>query len=81
MFCETDNDSLPDADVAKLSDAIANRLHPAGIGAFIDARKYISVFDQIELFKEGFNVVMTYNLDNAIEARIRVNKARGVTPP
>jgi formylglycine-generating enzyme required for sulfatase activity/endonuclease/exonuclease/phosphatase family metal-dependent hydrolase/glycerophosphoryl diester phosphodiesterase len=81
MFCETDNDSLPDADVAKLSDAIANRLHPAGIGAFIDARKYTSVFDQIELFKEGFNVVMTYNLDNAIEARIRVNKARGVTPP
>jgi len=81
MLCETDSATLPDADIAKMSDAIANRLHPAGIGAFIDARRYVSVEAQAGLFQEGFDVVMTYSLDNAITARIQVNKTRDITPP
>jgi formylglycine-generating enzyme required for sulfatase activity/endonuclease/exonuclease/phosphatase family metal-dependent hydrolase/glycerophosphoryl diester phosphodiesterase len=81
ILCETDSATLPDADIAKMSDAIANRLHPAGIGAFIDARRYVSVEAQAGLFQEGFDVVMTYSLDNAITARIQVNKTRDITPP
>ena len=78
--CEMDA-SYPDADTAAMSALIANRLHPAGVKAFIDAKDYTSVAAQAGLFQEGFDIVMTYSLDNAVTARIQVDQARGVTPP
>ncbi len=81
MLCETTSATFPDADVAKMSDAIANRLHPAGVKAFIDASDYLTLDAQAALFQEGFDVVMTYSLDDAVLARYQVDQARDVLPP
>jgi hypothetical protein len=34
-----------------------------------------------DIYHAGFDVVYTYNLDNAITARIQVNTANGISPP
>lgn len=40
-----------------------------------------TVADQLRIFREGFDVVYTYNLDNAITARKLTNTQRGISPP
>jgi hypothetical protein len=39
------------------------------------------VTDQLRIFRAGFDVVYTYNIDNAVTARRITNLQRGVTPP
>lgn len=68
----------PTDDVA---DLVATRLHPAGVRSFTYDRTADSV-DEIEaLYEHGFDVVSTQFGGNGVEARIRVNEARGVSPP
>lgn len=40
-----------------------------------------TVQNHLNIYSLGFDVVYTYNLDNAITARIQVNTANGITPP
>jgi hypothetical protein len=37
--------------------------------------------DHMQIFEAGFDVVYTYNLDNAVTARRITNLQRGVVPP
>jgi hypothetical protein len=40
-----------------------------------------TVQNHLDIYHAGFDVVYTYNLDNAIVARIEVNTANGISPP
>jgi hypothetical protein len=37
--------------------------------------------EHMKIFNLGFDVVYTYNLNNAVEARVDINTDRGLTPP
>jgi glycerophosphoryl diester phosphodiesterase len=40
-----------------------------------------TVKNHLDLYNMGFDVAFTYNLANAVEARIQINTERGLTPP
>ncbi len=40
-----------------------------------------TVENHMAIYNAGFDVVYTYNVDNAIIARIDVNTANGISPP
>jgi hypothetical protein len=40
-----------------------------------------TVKNQLDIFNAGFDVVYTYNLTNAVEARQITNKKNNITPP
>jgi len=46
-----------------------------------DSSKGATLSNHMDIYNAGFDVVYTYNVDNAITARIDVNTARGITPP
>lgn len=46
-----------------------------------DSGVMATVDNHLKLFSEGFDVAYTYNLLNAVEARMQVNTERGLTPP
>ncbi|MBI5610278.1 MAG: hypothetical protein HY902_15480 [Deltaproteobacteria bacterium] len=80
LFCEMDP-SYPELDAAGLGQLIATKVHPAGMRAFVSSQKLPSVEQHKALWNGGFDVIMTYNLAAAMEARKAVNEARGITPP
>ena len=64
------------------TDAIDNELHPRGIRSFVASNEYLpTVSNHVSLWNKGFDVIMTYNLANAVRARKQVNAKRGVSPP
>lgn len=76
------NPTYPNYDAAKMNALITGTLHPAGVRAFTSSDKNDpSVANHQMLFDEGFDVVMTYELGNALTVRQAVNTARGISPP
>ena len=74
--------TYPSTDATMMKTFIETRLHPAGVRAFSSSDKNDpTVANHQMLFDEGFDVVMTYNLTNALMVRQSVNLARGVSPP
>lgn len=64
-----------------VTDAIVNKLHPAGVRSLAaTTRVRPSEKQQVELFDDGFDVVYTYDTVHAVEARTKIDKQRGVTP-
>lgn len=51
------------------------------VGVTRDSGPGATVTDQLRIFRAGFDVVYTYNIDNAVTARRIANLQRGVTPP
>lgn len=80
LFCEM-NPSIDGVDADALATLIATKVHGAGMRAFVSSQKLPSVEQHKALWNAGFDVIMTYNLANAIEARTAVNTARGISPP
>ena len=70
-----------DTPAAQMNAFITAKLHPAGLKSFVQGDKSLSYDQQRALLDEGFDVLMTYALDAAIQARIDVNTQRGLTPP
>lgn len=82
MFEVMDWTYPPKYDLAAMTAWITNKLHPAGIRAFTSTdTKNPTVENHQALFAEGFDVVMTYDLTNALQVRQAVNTARGISPP
>ncbi len=76
------NPTYPNYDATQMKLFIANKLHPAGIRAFSSTdTNNPTVENHQMLFDEGIDVVMTYDLTNALMVRQSVNTARGVSPP
>ena len=72
------------ASAAQVAAMIKTKLRPAGIRAFAASpAKPITatVQNHLGMFNQGFEVIMSYNLANGIAARIKVNKAAGISPP
>jgi len=66
-----------------LKTDIAN-VHASGLRTFAatkDSPITATVQNHLDLYAAGFDVAYTYNLGNAVEARVQVNTARGLTPP
>jgi glycerophosphoryl diester phosphodiesterase len=80
MLCESDP-TWPEADTATMTATIANVIHPAGLKSFVSSENAPTVPMHVALMEAGWDVVMTYDLDNAIQARTQVDQERGVTPP
>jgi hypothetical protein len=40
-----------------------------------------TINNHLDIFHAGFDVVYTYNLANAVTARIQVNEENGISPP
>ncbi len=74
------NVAYQQASNALMSGLLANKIHPAGIRGFVSTIALPEVADHQAMWDEGFDVIMTYNLDNALVARKAVNAARGVVP-
>jgi glycerophosphoryl diester phosphodiesterase family protein len=74
--------TYPNYDAAAMNAFITGTLHPAGVRAFSSSDKNDpTVANHQALFDEGFDVVMTYDLTNALMVRQAVNTMRGVSPP
>ncbi|MGZ3427208.1 MAG: glycerophosphodiester phosphodiesterase family protein [Polyangia bacterium] len=74
--------TYPTYDATMMKTFITDKLHPAGVRAFSSSDKdNPTVENHQALFDEGLDVVMTYNLTNALQVRQAVNAARGVSPP
>ena len=80
LFCEM-NPSYPELDAAGLQQLITAKVHAAGMRAFVSSQKLPSVEQHKALWAAGFDVIMSYNLANAMQARTETNAARGVSPP
>ena len=65
----------------KMADLLKNKIHPAGMRGFVSTISLPEIANHKALWDAGFDVIMTYNLDNAMAARTAVNTARGVSPP
>ena len=74
--------TYPNYDAAAMKTFIDTKLHPAGVRAFSSTDKINpTIANHQMLFDEGFDVVMTYDLTNALTVRQSVNRVRGVSPP
>lgn len=68
--------------VLNISEMVTKQLHPLNVRSFAATSEYApSVKSQEELFREGFDVVYTYDTKNGVTARTTIDKERGVTPP
>ncbi len=65
---------------AKMADLLSKKIHPAGLRGFVSSIHLPTPADHVALWDAGFDVIMTYNLDNALVARTQVNAARGIEP-
>jgi glycerophosphoryl diester phosphodiesterase len=68
----------PSVAVAPL---VASRLRPAGIRSFTYDKPASTAADVKARFDAGFEVVSTNATGAAVQARVQVNTARGLTPP
>jgi len=69
----------PDPSIGMI---VSTRLHPAGIRSFTyDSAAAASVRSFEGLFNDGFDVVSANATGNNLQARMRVNMARGIAPP
>ncbi len=69
-----------EAQNATMADLLSKKIHPTGIRGFVSTINLPLATDHQALWDAGFDVIMTYNLDNALVARKAVNAARGITP-
>ena len=61
-----------------------DRVHARGIRTMAvskDNPVTATVDNHVNLFHAGFEVAYTYNLGNAVQARVQVNSERGISPP
>ena len=61
-----------------------NLVKSYGIRTFAPTRSSpvtATVQNHLDIFNEGFQVVYTYNLTNAVTARQTVNEDNGISPP
>lgn len=64
------------------TQVIESKLHPLGVRSLTATSQFLpSVKEQEGIFEAGFDVVYTYDLDNALLARTAIDTARNVTPP
>ncbi len=69
----------PSVDVSSLTPT---RLHPAGVRSFTYTNAAAPTeADLQKLFESGYDVVSSQSAANGVQARIVVNKSRGVSPP
>lgn len=69
----------PSVDVSTLAPT---RLHPAGVRSFTHTSAAAPSEAQLQaLFDNGYDVVSSQSAQNGVQARIAVNKSRGVSPP
>ena len=71
------------ASAAQVAAMIKTKLRPAGIRPFAASAANpitATVQNHLGLFNQGFEVVMSYNLANGVAARIKANKAAGISP-
>ncbi len=79
-FCEIGVD-YQESHNDEMADLLATRVHPAGMRGFASTIHLNSVEQHRAMWDAGFDIIMTYDLDNALEARTIVNTERGVEPP
>jgi len=59
-----------------------NKLHKRGVRTLTPTSKFFSsVAEQEKIFRDGFDIVYTYDTQNGVIARTNIDKERGVTPP
>ncbi len=60
----------------------ASKLHPAGVRSFTYTSSLTASVPELKaLFDGGYDVVSAQTAANAVQARVLVNQARGVSPP
>jgi glycerophosphoryl diester phosphodiesterase len=69
--------------IGDIKTVIQRQLHPAGVRALAATSEVLATVGNHEALwqTDGFDVVYTYNLKNAVVARTKVDEARGVNPP
>ena len=76
--------TYPNATVQDVANLVTTRLRPAGIRPFVTTASnplIATVQNHTDLFNQGFDVLMSYNLANGVVARKQANQARGINPP
>ena len=69
----------PGVDIGTL---VADRLHPAGVRAFVYDNAASPTVSQLEThYAAGFDAVSSESGSTGVQARVAVNTAHGVTPP
>lgn len=68
-------------DQQGVSSLISQKLLPAGIKAFCASDKtYVTTQVHLDMYHQGFDVVLSYSLANGIEAARQINLERGYPP-
>lgn len=61
--------------------ALVHKMGLRAVGVTTDNSLQATKQQHLEIFHAGFDVVYTYNLDNAVAARVEVNTERGLANP
>jgi glycerophosphoryl diester phosphodiesterase len=69
-----------EAEADAMPALLAETIHPAGLRGFVSSIHLPTAAQHRALWDQGFDVIMTYALDAAIEARTAVNAERGIDP-
>lgn len=76
--------TYPNATAQDVANLVKTRLLPNGIRPFVTTNSnpfLATVQHHTDLFNQGFDVLMSYNLANGVVARKQANQARGINPP
>ena len=73
--------SYADATEAQVADLIKNTVIPAGLKAFgASDNKLPTLQNHLDVYHQGFDVVLSYNVPNGVKAAQQINVERGYTP-
>ncbi|MBI5533211.1 MAG: hypothetical protein HY898_10870 [Deltaproteobacteria bacterium] len=73
--------SYGDATEAQVADLIKNTVSPAGLKAYgASDTKLATVQNHLDVYHQGFDAVLSYNVPNGVKAAKQINVERGYTP-
>ncbi len=68
-------------DEQGVADIISSKINPGGVKAFCASDKtYVTVQVHLDMYRQGFDVVLSYQLANGVEAARQINLERGYPP-
>lgn len=79
-FCEI-SVKFQEAHNDQMAALLKDKVHAGGMRGFVSTIHLNNAVQHKAMWDMGFDVIMTYNLDNALVARKQINAARGMAEP
>jgi hypothetical protein len=66
---------------AQITDLLLSTVNPGGVKGFSSSDQYLAtVQNHKDVYNQGFDVVLSYNVPNGVQAAVEINQQRGYPP-